>query len=610
MQRMLTLMVAVLLSSCATSHLRKKELLTINDDTMSRARGTSNVKLLPHQLVPIDYLLRHSELKGILINHYMGTGKTFLSLGFAESFSPHPVVILAPKFLESHWRSQMKEYGIDHRKRFTFIAYEEAYERLLDVNLHDHLILADEVHNLVKYMRSKDTEANLKYTEVYNKLRTAYKIIGLTGTPIFDDESDLAFLANLVSGQDLMPFNQEAFRLEYTRIIPTRQFFRGYFTESNLMISALPWFVTIFMLPLTGPLIACAVGIPLGVLGPVVINSSLETSTYKLREFNVEKLKPFMNTYVSYFRFDESKFVDFPGQDFKVMEIPYNREQYSFFLRLVEGDLPIEQLKRLLYGSQSNYTDEFIKINSSRLHEEVYSEIGAGRDIGNFDFLVDGKTIEPPKFVGVLEMLKAHDEKTVIYSNYYETGILAFRDFLVRNNYQQDFAIIEPNQSVAEINNTVDKYNSGQINLLLLHPDITEGISLKGTQYLHILEPILNSTVLEQVVGRTRRFQSHSHLAKDKQIVHVRMWQSTSSSWNLPLSDIYRANWYKRYRELAYLARWGIGVAQVDKNLDKKALNPEELAMIKLKTLERNLHRMQRLLANESIENYYAKTVP
>jgi hypothetical protein len=215
--------------------------------------------------------------------------------------------------------------------------------------------------------------------------------------------------------------------------------------------------------------------------------------------------------------------------------------------------------------------------------------------------------IEAPKFNRIYEMMSKHDEQTVIYSNYYETGILAFRDFLIRQGYNKPFAIIKPDLTVSEVNDIVQSYNRGDTRLLLLHPDITEGISLKGTQYLHILEPMLNPTVLEQVIGRSRRFQSHSHLPKEKQIVHVRMWQSTSSTFNPELSNINRANWYKRYRELSYMSRWGIGLYQVDKKLDRKALNPEQLAMLKLKTIEKNFTEMQTMLTRESIEKYYQK---
>jgi hypothetical protein len=34
----------------------------------------------------------------------MGTGKTFLSIGFAERYPDKDVIIFAPRFLKSHWK--------------------------------------------------------------------------------------------------------------------------------------------------------------------------------------------------------------------------------------------------------------------------------------------------------------------------------------------------------------------------------------------------------------------------------------------------------------------------------------------------------------------------
>lgn len=600
-----------LIASCASSKSSRKENvdgISINERTREITKGKTQISLLDHQLVPIDYLHRHDDVKGLLVNHYMGTGKTFLGIGFAQSYPDRPVIILAPKFLESHWMNEIEAYGATNSKRFTFVSYDDAPKVLADIDVTNHIVLADEAHNLVRYMRSLDTDINARYTKVYTNLRSAHKILALTGTPMYGDESDLALMINFVADKNIMPFNQEAFRLEYTKILPTRQFFRGYFTESNLMVATLPVGLGLYSVAILGP-VGLAIGFPLGVFLPVILNFSFDPSVYKLRQLDIEKMKPIMNKYVSYFRFDESHFKDFPAQDLKIEEVPYNAQQYSFFLRLVEGDLPVSQLQRLLKNEPIERSDEYVELNSTNLHEQIYSTVGAGRDIGNFDFSdEENATIEPPKFLRIYQDIIKHNEQSVIYSNYYQTGILAFRDFLIRKNYPENFAIIEPNLSVSEVTRIVKDYNQGNIKLLLLHPEVTEGISLKGTQYLHILEPMLNSTILEQVIGRTRRFQSHTHLPAEKQIVHVRMWLSTSSTWNPRLSTINRANWYKRYRELSYFSRWGIGISQIDKKLDRKILNPEELALIKLRTIEKNFVNMQTLLQEESIENHYRTT--
>jgi hypothetical protein len=605
----------LIVNACASTNkspLKPIEKSYILDPALiKKVQGQGRITLLEHQLRPLDYLHKHPEIKGLLVNHYMGTGKTYLGIAFAESYPERPVVILAPSFLESHWQNQMAEFGVSDKKRYQFVSYANAPEFFAGKDLSNTLLVIDEAHNLLKYLRSFNSEDNSRYSQVYIKLRTAYRILGLTGTPVYDDESDLAYLINLVSGQDLMPFNQEAFRLAYTKIIPSRQFFRGFFSESNLVTTLFPSFTTLFLGALFG-LPGFIAGIPVALLFTVGTNLIFNPNTYKFRELDTEKLSPVITKYMSYFKFDESQFKDFPGQEFKVEEVAYNKFQYSFFLRLVEGDLPTDQLQRLLHNSNKKLSDEEVKVNSSLIHEQIYSSPGAARDIGNFDFVdSQGKLIESPKFLAVYEELKKSEGPSVLYSNYYQTGILAFEAFLKRQDFKKPYAIITPEMKPELVNEIVSSYNTGKISLLMLHPDITEGISLKGTEKLHILEPMLNNTILEQVIGRTRRFQSHSHLPKEKQIVKVRMWLSTSSTWHPDLGVVNRANWYKRYRELAYMSRWGIGIAQIDKKYDRKALNPEELSYVKLQTLEKNLSQMQKMLTAQSIESHYAgKTEP
>jgi hypothetical protein len=595
-------------SSCASAPKINKHAVATNNgiqtQTIEASKGTGDITLLPHQLKPIDYLLTHPEIKGLLVNHYMGTGKTYLGLGFAQANKGRPVIILAPKFLESNWKISLERYGVDDPKRFTFVSYDDAPDILINKDLTRHILLIDEIHNLIKLMRSASDKQNLMYTKLYLNLKSAHRILGLTGTPVYNDESDLAFMVNLVSGNDLMPFNQESFRMQYTSILPARQFFRGYLLEGNMFTYVFPIF-SAFIFGALFPPWGVLMGFPLGVLAPVGLKLLMPFSTFKIRRLDIEKMTDILQKYVSYFRFDESEFKDFPRQEVEVVNVPYNRFQYSFFIHLVEGDLEVPYLQRLLKDDKIQLSDEFVKVNSTSIHESLYRSIGAARDIGNFDFMDNGLLIEPPKFLDILKMLKEHNEQTVIYSNYYVTGTKAFEEFLLRQNFAGKFATIHPNLTPREVGEIVDAYNNGTIRVLLLHPDVTEGISLKGTQYLHVLEPIINSTVLEQVIGRTRRFHSHSHLPKEKQVVRVKIWQSSSGSFNSSVGDIWRANWFNRYREISYMSLWGIGLSQVDKKADRKALNPEEIAQMKLETLKQNLSEMQEVLSKISIEQNY-----
>lgn len=136
---------------------------------------TPKVQLLPHQLLPIKYLKEHPEQKGLLINHYMGTGKTFLAFGLGEAFPESQVIIIAPRFLEGHWRKQMGAYGVKSTRRYQFVSYNDAPRVLLKKNLKNTVLLLDECHNLVQLLHSLDSEQAKKYSELFMYLQTSKK---------------------------------------------------------------------------------------------------------------------------------------------------------------------------------------------------------------------------------------------------------------------------------------------------------------------------------------------------------------------------------------------------------------------------------------------------
>jgi len=54
-----------------------------------------------------------------------------------------------------------------------------------------------------------------------------------------------------------------------------------------------------------------------------------------------------------------------------------------------------------------------------------------------------------------------------------------------------------------------------------------EGLDLKGTKMMQIMEPHFNQAKIDQVVGRAIRYKSHEHLPEEEQEVTVRKYLST-----------------------------------------------------------------------------------
>jgi hypothetical protein len=82
-------------------------------------------------------------------------------------------------------------------------------------------------------------------------------------------------------------------------------------------------------------------------------------------------------------------------------------------------------------------------------------------------------------------------------------------------------------EKVRNIFNGEDADIKSNIRVIIIGPEDAEGVSLKNTRFVHILEPSRSCTRLEQVVGRARRVCSHVALPKEEQTVKAYLYMST-----------------------------------------------------------------------------------
>ena len=65
------------------------------------------------------------------------------------------------------------------------------------------------------------------------------------------------------------------------------------------------------------------------------------------------------------------------------------------------------------------------------------------------------------------------------------------------------------------------------VKILMITAAGSEGINLRNTRYVHILEPYWHPVRMEQVIGRARRICSHSELPRELQTVEVFLYMAT-----------------------------------------------------------------------------------
>lgn len=570
---------------------------------------STGIVLQDHQIKTVDYLFENKEQKGLLVNHYMGSGKTILALSFCEKYPTRDVYILLPKFLKGHWLNEMKLLGVLKPERYHFIGLKEL-SNIENTDFSKSLVILDESHRFIELLNSQDLSTKMLVSKLYLRIQKAHKIMALTGTPIYSDPINLSYQINLVSGKKVIETNKQLFNAHYMKIDPTRSFPRGYVLESQVALNTFPTFASLSAFSLgaaVGVQMLVGIGIPLGL---ILFRNMYPIENINFRKLDAKKLIEITEKYVSFYDFEKkANLKDYPTKSLEVMKVPYTIQQYFFLLDSLDHALNTRELEYILRDQNSNKTKRFIKeyieLNTNSIQENLLKEKGYGRHIGNMIFEEQGKLYIPPKFESILETAKKAWGPVVIYSHYYENGLLLFYKYLKENGYgDNEIEILHPNNPIAKQDKVINNYNSGLTKFLLIHPEITEGISLKGTSQLHFLEVSINKASEEQIVGRAIRYKSHSHLAPEKRHVNVYVWVSTINSSNFEIMKVLRYNWYKRYSELNYYSNGGAsGRIQLDKNCNLKKISPDQDIYTQLHFLDALMIDLKNHLKNHSIES-------
>lgn len=116
---------------------------------------------------------------------------------------------------------------------------------------------------------------------------------------------------------------------------------------------------------------------------------------------------------------------------------------------------------------------------------------------------------------------------------------------LLRNIYNGDTNALPPS-IVSELGKDAKNLRGEIISIFMITASGAEGISLKNTRYVHLLEPYWHPVRLEQVIGRARRICSHHELPVAERTVDVWLYLmkftdnqlETDASIELRLNDV------------------------------------------------------------------------
>lgn len=179
--------------------------------------------LLPHQYRAIERIVaRCKKQHGLLLYHLMGTGKTLTSIVIMMNFPKNDIAIFCPRNLTYVWTKEIKKYDFQHPKDLNI----QIHENIFDADLKNKIVVIDEVHNLVSMFLTNDDQNRI--IEFIEKLKHAHKVILLTGTPIYNDITDLSILVNMAAGKKIGPYTKQEMTKKYMKMSRFKSILMGY----------------------------------------------------------------------------------------------------------------------------------------------------------------------------------------------------------------------------------------------------------------------------------------------------------------------------------------------------------------------------------------------
>jgi len=422
-------------------------------------------ELKPHQQRVVDRIMKQP---GLVVAHGMGSGKTLTSIAAAEKLKG-PTSVLVPAALQTNYQKELDKHVAG--------APEAQYEvgSLQRAALHgapaSKLQIVDEAHRL------RDPSSA---TRKAVRDSGAEKRLLLTGTALYNKPYDLASLVNLAAGDNIFPGSQSDFDSRYL-------------TEK---VTDPGWFARNLR------------GVKPG-------------STTVLRERNKEELGKHLNQWVDFHENSTEGFPTRKDENIGTQLSPKQKQLYDFALK----DAPAWVRYKIQKGLPPSKSES----------KDLNAFSGAVRQVSNspggFDqeMTPDEAAAHSPKIQEAYKRLEAGiaanpNHRALVYSNYLASGLTPYEALLKKNNIA--YGKFTGEVGKAERDGMVRDYNEGKLKALLLSSAGGEGLDLKGTRQIQVLEPHWNKEKLEQVIARGIRYKSHEHLPEDQRAVNVEHYTS------------------------------------------------------------------------------------
>jgi hypothetical protein len=453
------------------------------------------------------------SIRGILVYHMIGAGKTCTAISVAEKFKKKlNIVVVLPAALVGNFINELrsecpgdiymndeernilkstnpgeKEYEkimektqerID--KYYTVYSYHKFVE-LIKINkikkLNNTLLIIDEVQNMI----SMSGTFYKSLQKVVNN-SDSLKMLLLSATPMFDRPIEIALTLNLLKKEEL--FSISDFNQDYIRKL----------NDSYKAIHLKDFRTKI------KNLISFYRGAP---------PQAYPRSEFKAVRCNMSEFqyKSYLNSLST-----EEHFIRGSFKSADILNMPQN-----FFL----GP---RMISNIAFPNKSAGEAGFISLRGEKLQIQNIGEYSS-------------------KFFKIMQKIGKAEGPVFVYSNFKDLGGLrcfikfieahGWKDYKNYGSGTKRFAIWSGDESnkvkdeIKYIFNQKSNEDGSMIKIMLGSPSIKEGVSLLRVQQVHILEPYWNMSRMLQIMGRAVRFCSHKDVKKGKRLVKIYLYLAT-----------------------------------------------------------------------------------
>lgn len=199
---------------------------------------------------------------------------------------------------------------------------------------------------------------------------------------------------------------------------------------------------------------------------------------------NENEFKKYVENLFNFYKKDVEKSNDYPNKKIINIFLPMSKSYYKIYKDVEEGEV----------SKIPDFKDKNIQVFYNGL-----------RRISN---VIDNKS---KKVDWIINKIKDNlNSKFLIFSHFITMGIVPIINWLKKKKIK--FRNITGELSIEERDKAVDDYNNNIVNILFITKAGGEGLNLRNTNFIIIMEPTWNISTINQIIGRGIRYKSHDKI--------------------------------------------------------------------------------------------------